>query len=50
MAYKNLGPMVASRDEYIKDMADKNFSYRNTCKIISKEEAQEHLVEATNAF
>ena len=42
--------MVVNIDECVKVIADKHFPYRKTCEIISKEEAQEYLVEATKTF
>ena len=42
--------MVVSSDDCAKDVADQHFSERNTCEIISKEEAKEYLVEATIIF
>ena len=37
------------RDDYANVMADQHLSDRKTCKIVSKEEAQTYLVEATSA-
>ena len=47
---KNLGPMVVNRDDYIKAMMEQHLSNRNTYEIITKEEAEEFLSEASSAF
>ena len=47
---KNLGTMVVNRYDYEKVMAFQCSSDRNTYDIITKEEACEHLLEATGAF
>ena len=47
---KNLGPMVVNRDDYVKAMMEQHLSNRGTYEIITKEEAAECLLEASNAF
>ena len=47
---KNLGPMLVSRDDCVKAIADQHFSDMSTYEIISMEEVQEHFLEATNSF
>ena len=47
---KNLGPMVVNRDDYVKAMMEHHSSNRGTHEIITKEEATEYLLEASNAF
>ena len=47
---KNLGPMVVNRDDYVKSMIDQHLSNRSTYEIITKEEAEEFLSEASSAF
>ena len=42
--------MVMNRDDYVKEMMDQYLSNRGTYEIITKEEATEHLLEASNAF
>ena len=49
-AYKNLGPMVANRDDHVKAMAVQRVSDRNIYEIITKKEVEEPLLESTEAF
>ena len=50
LSNKNLGLMVMNRDDYVKAMMEQHLSNRGTHEIITKEEATEHLLEASNAF
>ena len=50
MADKNLGPIVVTRDGHVKAFTSQHLSNRKSYKIVSKEEAQDHLLEATNEF
>ena len=47
---KTLGPIVVSMDGYITSMDDQYLSNRKTHAVTSKQEAQEHFLEATNTF
>ena len=42
--------MLVNRDDYVKEMMDQHLSHRSTYEIITKEEADEFLSEASSAF
>ena len=47
---KNLGPMVVSIDDYAKAMLNPHLSNMSAYEIITKEEDEEFLLEASSAF